>query len=299
MFRDKDYLLTNDGLIFNVLGDQHDDGHVTAGLKYAHGDKWLDSYADAVAFLQQSFPEYVDGRIRVPLNKVEKHLKPLERTRQLLNEPTPSNPRLALAIDLLHILADHCEVPSSEVGITDSLLWGDGNENSDIDLVIYGSEVVTRFLSTSHELFQFDDINHIEPEFVQRPPDIDDATFQMMLGRKENQGFYRGTRFSIRGVLTDQEVLWCPERTKPFQPEGPQQCELTISDREDSLLYPVGYETEEGISLVSYHIGYEMGLKPGDRVRVSGTLEKANNMQRLIVGSTGGSAESITIVPAS
>lgn len=296
MYRDKDYLLTPEDLIFNVLGDQHDAGFVTAGLKYANGKKWLDSYHQAVSYLAESFPAYVDGKIRVPLEHIQQHLKPLERTRHLLTTNQHDSKLFSLAIDLIHILAEHCEVPASEIGITDSLLWGTGNEDSDIDLVIYGSDVVIRFLTTSHELFQFDDIDHIDPKFVQRPPGVDDYTFQTMLKRKANQGFYRGTRFSIRGALTDEELLWAPERKNLFQPQEPRQCELEISGRDDSLLFPVAYETTQGIPLTSYHIGYEMSFLPGDHVRVAGMLETGEAGERLLVGSVSGEHEVIELI---
>lgn len=296
MYRDKDYLLTQDNLIFNVLGDQHDAGFVTAGLKYANGQKWLDSYHDAANYLVESFPAYVDGKIRVPVEKIHEHLKPLERTRHLLTAPDHDSKLLTLAVDLIHILAEHCDVPASEIGITDSLLWGTGNEDSDIDLVIYGSEVVTRFLTTSHELFQFDDMQHIDPQFVQRPPGIDDRTFDTMLKRKGNQGTYRGTRFSIRGVLTDEELLWAPDRKNPFQPQESRRCELEISGRDDSLLFPVAYETTEGISLTSYHVGYEMSFLPGDKVRVTAMLETGDAGERLLVGSVSGQHEVIELL---
>lgn len=293
MYRDKDYLLTQDNLIFNVLGDQHDAGFVTAGLKYANGNKWLDSYHHAAKFLSESFPAYVDGKIRVPLEKIQQHLKPLERTRHLLSAAQHESQLLSLAVDLIHILAEHCDVPASEIGITDSLLWGAGNESSDIDLVIYGSDVITRFLTTSQELFQFDDIEHIDGQYVQRPPGVNDHTFQVMLQRKGNQGFYHGTRFSIRGALTDEELLWIPERKIPFQSKEPRQCELEISDRDDSLLFPVSYDTTEGIPLVSYHTGYEMSFLPGDKLRVTAMLETSDAGQRLLVGSIAGQNEVI------
>ncbi|QDU76419.1 hypothetical protein Pan97_34680 [Bremerella volcania] len=293
MYRDKDYLLTQDDLIFNVLGDQHDAGFVTAGLKYANGKKWLDSYHDAARFLRDSFPAYADGKIRVPVDRVQQHLKPQERTRHLLAQQQQASELLTLAIDLVHILAEHCDVPASEIGITDSLLWGTGNESSDVDLVIYGSDVTTRFLTTSHELFQFDDIEHIDQQFVQRPPGVDDRTFEVMLKRKGNQGFYRGTRFSIRGVLTDEELLWAPERKTPFRSAEPRQCELEISGRDDSLLFPVSYDTTSGIPLVSYHIGYEMSFLPGDKVRVTAMHETGDAGERLLVGSVSGHDEVI------
>jgi len=213
-----------------------------------------------------------------------------------LTETEHDSPLLSLAIDLVHILAEHCDVPASEVGITDSLLWGNGNENSDIDLVIYGSEVVTRFLTTSHELFRFEDITPIEAQFVQRPPGIDDRTFETMVQRKYNQGFYRSTRFSIRGVLTDEELLWIPERKTPFQPQAPRQCELEISGRDDSLLFPVAYDTTQGVSLVSYHMGYEMGFQPGDKVNVTAMHETSEAGERLLVGSVSGREEAIELI---
>lgn len=88
MYRDKDYLLTAEGLIFNVLGDQHSAGQITAGLKYAQGNKWQDSYAAAFTFLKNTYPQFVTDRIVVPVDKIKQHLKPLERTRQLLADRT-------------------------------------------------------------------------------------------------------------------------------------------------------------------------------------------------------------------
>jgi len=296
MYRDKDYLLSEDDLIFNVLGDQHDAGFVTAGLKYANGLKWIESYHEAIRFLSDSFPQYVDGKIRVPIPLVQQHLKPLDRTRHLLAQEQHASDLLSRAVDLAHILAEHCDVPASEVGITDSLLWGVGNENSDIDLVIYGSETVTRFLTTSHELFQFEDMERIDPQFVQRPPTVGDPTFETMLQRKANQGVYRGTRFSIRGALTDEEVLWMPERKQPFHPREAVERELEICGRDDSLLFPVAYETTAGIPLVTYHTGYEMSFLPGDKVFVRGMQETGEGGERLLVGSVTGQDEVIELL---
>ncbi|PQO42261.1 hypothetical protein [Blastopirellula marina] len=296
MFRDKDYLLTAEGLIFNVLGDQHPPGHVTAGLKYVQGTKFLDTYAAAVAFLQESYPQYVSDRIVVPIDQVTQHLKPLERTRELQASTDPHPPLLARAQDLIEILAEHCEVPSSEIGVTDSLLWGEGNENSDIDLVIYGQEVIRRFLKKTDALFQFDDIERIDPAHIQRPPHIDDRTFTWIADRKANQGTYRGTRFTIRGVLTDEEVLWAKERTTQFQPTEIIDQAMEISGWGESLLYPIAFETRENLPLVTYHIGYESGFKPGDKVHVRGTLETAGEMKRLLVGAIGGQDESIQLI---
>ncbi|RCS54574.1 hypothetical protein DTL42_05400 [Bremerella cremea] len=298
MFRDKDYLLTDEGLIFNVLGDQHTAGLVTAGLKYTQGKKWQDTYVAAMAYLQKSFPQFVTDRIVVPVDKIQQHLKPLKRTRQLLAQRDSQPPRLAQAIDLIEILAEHCEVPSSEIGLTDSLLWGEGNDNSDIDLVIYGQTVINQFLAKKEALFQFEDILEIDPAHIQRPPFINDRTFQTIANRKGNQGTYRGTRFTIRGVLTDEEILFATERTSPFQATESMKLEweMEITGRSESLFFPIAYETSEAVPLVTYHVGYEMGFQPGDKVRVAGTMETSGELQRLLVGSLSGKQEFIQLV---
>ena len=302
MFRDKDYLLTADDLVFTVLGDQHAARLVTAGLKYVRGEKWLYDYSQAVRFLQENYPRYVPGTtafgniVQVPVELIREHLKPRERAAALRETPPRPGSLLALAMELIDVLHQELDIPREQFGLTDSLLWGEGTERSDIDLTLHGRGPVLLFLTYAEQVFVRPEFEPIAAEHIQRPPHLDDATFATIVSRKHNQGTFRGTRFTLRGVWDDGEIVTTPERITPFSPRGPVELELEITGTEESLLYPITYECHDGTRLVTYHIGYEMGFRPGDRVAVKGMRETGAAGQRVVVGSVRGEGESVHLL---
>ena len=84
MLRDKDYLRTRDGLLFNVIGYDHEPQRATANLKYVGEKKWHSGYHEALCFLRHQFPDYGGDRIRVPLSNVAETYLPQARMRQLV-----------------------------------------------------------------------------------------------------------------------------------------------------------------------------------------------------------------------
>jgi len=292
-FRDKDYLLAENGLIFNVLGDHHTDEKITAGLKYTSGIKWTGSYQQAIEYLSDSFPQYIDRWIQVPLDQVSTHLKPMVRLQELMKTPQALSTNLHQAVLLAECLSHQTSISTRAMGITDSLLWGTGNENSDIDLAIYGLKNIHQFCQQSSEIFKHNDFKAIEPEFIQRPPFLSDQTFERILRRKLNQGYFQGKRFSIRGVLKDSELELFPDRTRSFKAVESIETHATIAGTLGQLLYPIQYETDQKSPIVSFHVGYEMAFRPGDRVRVRGMLESTGERSRIVVGSAICDHESI------
>lgn len=285
--RDKDYLLTNDGLIFNVLGYDHPEGAYISGLKYVAGEKWLESYREAIDFLQRNYPHYVDQLIRVPCESVAQVYFSNQRLPQLRESFQVG--RLQQAVELADLFAKTLKLPLEAFGLTDSLLWGVGNSDSDIDLVIYGADNCKTWLQSSQQIFALPEIEPITPEFIQRPPHLSDAAFAQLCERKGNQGYYHGTRFSVRGVRNWDEI---PDPV-PLVAAPPVDCQLTISGRRQSLFFPVVYQTEQQVDVVSFHIGYEASLLPGDLVRVRGAQV---NSRTILVGSRYGRDESINLI---
>lgn len=287
--RDKDYLRTTDGLIFNVLGYDHAADSAVCGLKYVGEEKWLASYGEALQYLQQNYPHYVDQLIRVPLDQIAEVYRSEERLPHLRrSQPTGL---LAQAVELADLITDSLHLPADAIGLTDSLLWGVGNPDSDIDLVIYGADNCDVWLRIAERLFALSEIEPIAAEYVQRPPHLSDAAFAQLCQRKRNQGYYRGTRFSVRGVRKWDEI----PAPLPLIAGEPAERELTIADNRQSLFFPVVYQTREGVDVISFQIGYEASLSPGDRIRVRGALIDART---LLVGSRYGRDEAITLIPA-
>lgn len=286
--RDKDYLRTTDGLVFNVLGYDHADDGATCGLKYVDGVKWLDSYQRASEYLRENYPHYVDELIRVPFAYVAEIYRSEDRLPQLRSSQ-PSG-LLQKAVELADLCAETLNLPRKAIGLTDSLLWGEGTEDSDIDLVIYGMANCFTWLQSAEAAFELPEIEPIAPEFIQRPPHLSDAMFAHFCARKWNQGYFRGTRFSVRGVRNWDET----PSSLPLIAGSSVERQLTIADNRQSLFFPVVYETTDHVDVVSFQIGYEASLAPGDRVRVRGAQI---DERTILIGSRYGSDESIELIP--
>ncbi|TWT34841.1 hypothetical protein [Blastopirellula retiformator] len=285
--RDKDYLLTNDGLIFNVLGYDHPDGAYVCGLKYVAGEKWLANYDEALRFLEQRYPHYVDQLIRVPSKSIAFVYFSDQRLPQLRESFQVG--RLQKAVELADLFAEKLNLPPDAFSLTDSLLWSAGNSDSDIDLVIYGADNCEVWLQSPERIFALPEIEPITPEFIQRPPHLSDASFAQLCEQKWNQGYYLGTRFSVRGVRNWDEI----PAPVPLVAAPPVERQLTIADRRQSLFFPVVYQTEQQIEVVSFHIGYEATFAPGDTI---GVLGAQVDDRTILVGSRYGGDESITLV---
>jgi predicted nucleotidyltransferase len=110
MFRDKDYIQTDDLLTFNVLGYHHPYNVITAGLKYINGHKWTGSYFEALDFLAANFPHYVTDRIIVPRDRVAKHFQPRERFAEILADPPRTQCLHRLMIELAKMISRELEI---------------------------------------------------------------------------------------------------------------------------------------------------------------------------------------------
>ncbi|HJK61254.1 MAG TPA: DNA polymerase subunit beta, partial [Methanocorpusculum sp.] len=134
----RDFVMTGDGCLYAVSGYENDeraecvlryvptpDGDRTApwGTRYKKYD-----FADAFAWVREHKPEYLDLVHRVPLTDIVRVLKPEEQAASI----AARNPRVAR-------LFSHFDLPPMTWGCTGSLLAGLENDNSDIDMVVYGS----------------------------------------------------------------------------------------------------------------------------------------------------------------
>jgi predicted nucleotidyltransferase len=161
--KDRDFLLTDDGLLFCVVGYLHPPDMVTAYVKYAPvpGGLWqrggvtygrmlarynLDSVRDTLHFLQENFPHYMHYcRVRdmvfsmVPLDRVAEYYAPEVRLAEIV--AAPQDPLEEEAAALATRLAQAAGIPVTALGVTGSLLPGIHNPAfSDIDLTVYGAD---------------------------------------------------------------------------------------------------------------------------------------------------------------
>ena len=282
MLRDKDYLITNDDLVFNVIGYDHAPDRATANLKYVQGKKWTAGYQPAVTFLQAEYPNYVDRLVSVPRDLVKEIHRPQEGLRGICLR-TARNQLEQTAVDLAHECSEYFEIPFDRFGVTDSLLWGRGRDGSDVDLVVYGSDSAAIVLDRIRSLFHRPKFERFTVDNFTRQTVPRDADAEELCRRKTNKGLYQGVRFSLRAVR-DYEEIPIPG---PYRAAGTAEICAHVVDNSESLFFPVTYKLDCAMEAVSFLMRHEAVFNMGELLTVRGTKERGET-DRIVVGSLNG-----------
>lgn len=267
MLRDKTYVRTDHGMLFNVTGYEHLPNFVFASLKYIHGKKWTHGYNAAKRFLEQKHPQFVDEYIGVPLDRICTVFTPQSRWAEMQTTQKLSalhQEALTLGRQLSSIL----RIPLSEFGITDSLLWGGGHVDSDIDLVVMGLKNAERVLRCGHTIYEHPGFERPSPSRMKAPYSLDVANWPELLSRKLHMGCYQNRLFSLRAVLNDDELPKQPIEAPGYSATTWNEViQFEIADASRSLLFPSTYRNALGNELVDYSVVYEGVFRAGEAVR--------------------------------
>ncbi len=281
MLNDKSYVLTKNGLLFNVTGYHHPPQSVFASLKYIDGKKWKDGYSAAKTFLSQHHPDFVDNSgqyICVPHNRIAKSYDPQERWRELLATSTPS-PLHQQAMELARQISDNLRIPLEEFAITDSLLWGDGHAASDIDLLVVGMGHAQKILENGARLYRHPDFARPDPKVMTAPYSLDVPDWPKLLDRKFHMGAFQGRLFSLRAIRDATP----PGAHEPTPPPTSREITFTIADASQSLFFPAIYTNSAGDELVDYSVVYEGVFRSGDVVRCLISEERNRAKSRFVI----------------
>jgi len=169
-------------------------------------------------YIQENHPEYLFSHPNyyfplqaVPNSEIKEHYQP-NIFLQLLQKSEdffPTSTILKDALDLCHYLSENSGVSSEYIGITGSLLVGLQNEESDLDLIVYGYENCIKIRKVIKENYQNQDDMHplcaysIEDyrELYKSRTKGSSISFQKFLQyelRKLHQGKFRDRDFFIR-----------------------------------------------------------------------------------------------------
>lgn len=176
--RDRDAILTKEGIIFRVYGYSHPpDAHV-CDVEYAPSTifKSTDSRAlrargkqvyykfyedEGLWFVQQNYPRYTilyeplqERLVGVHRELVVKNRKPNERFQRLMETPPRDELINALQKVISPVMA-RSELTKNDFGVFGSLLHGFYHPKfSDIDLIVYGEEELRRLREILEELYR-------------------------------------------------------------------------------------------------------------------------------------------------
>lgn len=273
--RDKTYVACQN-MLFNVTGYEHPKGYVYGSLKYIDRKKWTCGYTAAVSFLTNEHPQFVSGQfIQIPRTAITKTFCPRERWAKLVAAPAHNlAPLHAEAIDLATALSDILRIPFSDFGITDSLLWGEGHAQSDIDLVVFGQGFTQRILQNGNDVYQHGSFSRPDPAVMTAPYSFSIPNWPSLLARKLHMGAFRGRLFSLRVVLTDEDLAKNgPEAITRISDGDDSSIEFEVANTDRSLCFPAVYRNAAGDELVDYSVVYEGVFRPGDIITANCSVE--------------------------
>ncbi len=297
--RPKDYIQTADDLFFAVVSDVIDDDRVATTLRYYcdKGGRYHKLQGEvADTFLKRTHKNYLyhsqflDVQVHaVPLADINQIWRPEQGIKQLLQVKEH---------DLKQRDACHCVmlllgsgVPQEQLGITGSLLIGTYNDQSDIDLVVYGRNhffKIREQVKTLIEQGKFSQLDNDDWQSAYKRRDCS-LSFDEYFSheqRKFNKFICGFTKVDISLIPLKEE---CVEDKGPFRKHDFITLYATVTDDLYSFDYPARYfiDHETIPEIVSYTATYTGQAFTGDKIEAAGYIEEDTmGKKRLMVGTS-------------
>jgi predicted nucleotidyltransferase len=263
--REGDFVESKKGWIFDVKGLIHPPDGVIAFVRYVpseqgdrirRGVKYRKLYAlsERYDFLRKHNSQYLrynktlDAWLNeVPVNDVAHHYKPQQKTRHLLGNNNLDAVETQ-TLDFIKLLNDVAHISFEHFGVSGSVLVGLHSTQSDIDLVVYGTEnamavhVALKKLLQEKEMVTTFGREGLRSRYNQRqrntPVSFNDYIFHE--ARKTFQGFFGGQEFFIRYVKEWREITEQYGDTV-YRNAGAATIKGRVVDASESLFTPCTY----------------------------------------------------------
>ncbi len=272
-FRDRDYLETEEGFFFTVVGNIHPKDRVIAYLKNipSQSGKWgsgerryertlkyytMNCLTETLNFLADHHPHYIQ-RLKadnitfssVPINRIHKHYRPEEKL-ITLSRKKDLDILQNKTIELVNLLAKTSNVQSSCLGVTGSILIGIHNlAFSDIDLTVYGRKNSLALKEALQQLMKQKKspikklINENLKEWCKKKSELFPLTIKeayKIYQRRWNRGTFKGKLFSIHPIKVEKETLK-KYGDIIFTPMGIIEAKAQVINSSDAIYMPAIY----------------------------------------------------------
>jgi predicted nucleotidyltransferase len=275
-FRDRDFLQTNEGFFFCVVGPLHPPERVISYIKYIPSDSgvWrrdekrfsriLQKYTipnllETFNYLEINYPHYlfhspVDNitMTAVPYQNIKEHFKPEEKLVQLRQASRLDSLQQKL-VRFTRFLEETSGVSEGSFGVTGSLLLDIHQPTfSDVDVTVYGlkdSWVLHKALNENRNSGM--SMKRLEGEALKdwcikkaKQYPLSPAEALRIYDRKWNLGVFEDTWVSIHPVKLESDVT--EEYGKAtYHPCGQVTIRAVVRDNTDCLFLPSVYKIEE------------------------------------------------------
>ncbi|MEM2103563.1 MAG: nucleotidyltransferase domain-containing protein [Candidatus Bathyarchaeia archaeon] len=321
--RDRDAIVTREGLIFRVIGYTHPCEGYISDLEYAPAELFKSANPKAYRtdgkhvfykffgdegwkYIQKNFPHHmisytptnrkVTGVRTVNILKIRKPEQALKR----IVETEPKDDLLKALHEVLNATVFSCKLPLEDFGVFGSLLHGFYHPKfSDIDLIVYGKNNLTKVLNILDELYsdkdsgfsnEFKDNSSVREKFW-RYKNLTPEEFvwhqrrKLIYGVFDDKASNRTVKFEFEPVKSWSEIMGNSRETQKITWEGWIKVVLRVKDDSESPFMPSVYHVEpvnilQGPKInnlkrvVSYLEEFRMQVLKDETVYAEGNLER-------------------------
>jgi predicted nucleotidyltransferase len=314
--REGDLIETVEGLIFDVKGLIHPSNRVIAFVRYFPDEKGerrrngatyakIYSLPERYALSRKRFPQYLvydgvfdDTLCEVPIWDVKRLHRPVEKLQELRSSRVLDSLERK-ALQLAELLKEEANVPCRSIGISGSILTGLHMANSDIDLIVYGSQNCRKVYSTLERMFKsehglirpytLDDLRTLF-DFRSKDTAGDFESFVRTESRKVMQGKFLGTDYFVRFVKDWNEIDECYGDVQ-YKNVGVAEIRALVTDDSEAIFTPCIYKAEgtqilDGPQvgnieeIVSFRGRFCEQARVGEAIIARGKLERVDDKRR-------------------
>jgi len=295
-YQPKDFIQTQEGLVFAVVEQDLENGKVLCFLRYIkQGDFWQKLPSQqANQLLKEEYPHYLfysavkSAHLHaVYVSDISIHHQPRQSLQLILAKQAPDTIEQDL-ITLCQLLIEQ-GLELSDLGVTGSLLIGAQNSNSDIDLVVYGRKQFHHLRKHIKQLINEDKLQQLDKHawldsYQRRACDLNYAEYVWHEQRKYNKALINQRKFDLN--LIEPEIGQPDIR---YQKQGMTVIQARVTDAQYAFDYPAKFiiDHQSINEVVCYTATYTGQATQDECIEVSGQLEVSNTGQaRILVGSS-------------
>ncbi len=295
-FQAKDFIETEQGMLFAVVADGREQDRVLCFLRYARlGGQWQKlSTENANAYLYRQYPHFLhySEMLDTHLHSVEegqilRHYQPKPVLRQLLEEET-TDPVIQDLQALCELLSAN-RVNLDQFGVTGSILVGMQNYASDIDLVCYDRDDFHQARNIIQALIAKDQCQTLNDDdwlsaYRRRACDFALDDYIWHEERKYNKAIFNKRKFDL-SLLASVPA----QNERFFRKDGFVHLQADVIDDYYGFDYPAEFEINhpEIDSVVCFTATFTGQAKTGESIEVAGQLEiDDQGRRRIVVGSS-------------
>lgn len=296
--RPKDYISIDDKLFFAVVSEYQEEDRALTFLRYIKDGSGMHKLGTEKAnkLVIESYPDlifhscYADIQLHgIPLDLIKQLFRPEQTVVRLMNINSPDNKQQD-AINLIKLLLD-AGMQQEFIGITGSLMLDTYNEQSDIDMVVYGRERFFQVRQYIQKYLESGKLKSLDQSlwkdaWQRRGCEISFEDYCLHEKRKFNKCVSGKTKVDISMILDTYERL---QENGPYKKIGQDKIVSVVTEDSYAYDFPARYIIDHDIinEVVSYTATYIGQARRGEKIEAAGYVEQGSDgKKRLLVGTS-------------